>query len=76
MARTSDDFKYDVFISYSHRDEAWVQKWLLPKLEDDFELEVQVPATKEAVAETPDMTTGDYANLHLSPNSSYELADF
>jgi len=29
----SDSFKYDVFISYSHRDEDWVQNWLLPKLE-------------------------------------------
>lgn len=24
---------YDVFISYSHRDEKWVQSWLLPHLE-------------------------------------------
>jgi hypothetical protein len=29
----SDSFRYDVFISYSHRDEDWVQNWLLPKLE-------------------------------------------
>jgi TIR domain len=25
--------RYDVFLSYSHRDEKWVQKWLLPRLE-------------------------------------------
>src|SRR5688572_25139259 len=32
MAET--DFKYDVFISYSHRDEEWVVNTLLPSLED------------------------------------------
>jgi hypothetical protein len=26
-------YDYDVFISYSHRDEEWVQGWLLPRLE-------------------------------------------
>ncbi len=28
-----DMFDYDVFISYSHYDAAWVQEWLLPRLE-------------------------------------------
>jgi tetratricopeptide (TPR) repeat protein len=32
MAET--DFKYDVFISYSHKDEEWVVNTLLPSLED------------------------------------------
>lgn len=27
------DYKYDAFISYSPRDEAWVRHWLLPRLE-------------------------------------------
>ena len=27
------DFKYDVFISYSHKDEEWVRNVLLPTLE-------------------------------------------
>lgn len=27
------DFTYDVFISYSHRDNDWVRDWLLPRLE-------------------------------------------
>lgn len=26
-------FPYDVFISYSHADGAWVRGWLLPRLE-------------------------------------------
>ncbi|CAG0951759.1 hypothetical protein ANRL3_00282 [Anaerolineae bacterium] len=30
---SSYSFKYDVFISYSHQDETWVQQWLLPHLE-------------------------------------------
>ena len=29
---TSAEFNYDVFISYSHRDETWVRDWLLPRL--------------------------------------------
>src|SRR5688572_4866602 len=32
MAET--DFKYDVFISYSHKDEEWVVNTLLPVLEN------------------------------------------
>jgi hypothetical protein len=34
MTETNDDSKYDVFISYSHRDEEWVRSWLLPRLEE------------------------------------------
>jgi tetratricopeptide (TPR) repeat protein len=30
----ADDYKYDVFISYSHKDEDWVVNTLLPALED------------------------------------------
>jgi len=33
MAKT-EKFKYDVFISYSHRDEVWVVSMLLPRLEN------------------------------------------
>jgi tetratricopeptide (TPR) repeat protein len=48
----SDDFTYDVFISYSHRDADWVQTWLLPRLEaaglrvciDDRDFEVGTPS--------------------------------
>ena len=29
-----NEFKYDVFISYSHADEDWVVNTLLPKIED------------------------------------------
>jgi len=31
--RSEDTFRYDAFISYSHRDKDWVQGWLLPRLE-------------------------------------------
>ena len=27
-------FRYDVFISYSHRDKDWVRGWLVPRLKD------------------------------------------
>jgi tetratricopeptide (TPR) repeat protein len=30
----SEDYAYDVFISYSHQDADWVRGWLLPRLED------------------------------------------
>ncbi len=30
---SSIDDRYDVFISYSHRDETWVRNWLVPRLE-------------------------------------------
>ncbi|MBK9600415.1 MAG: toll/interleukin-1 receptor domain-containing protein [Anaerolineales bacterium] len=30
----ADDFKYDVFISYSHKDEAWADKTLRQRLDD------------------------------------------
>ncbi|MGH7494308.1 MAG: toll/interleukin-1 receptor domain-containing protein [bacterium] len=29
----SNPYKYDLFISYSHRNKDWVQAWLLPELE-------------------------------------------
>ena len=32
MAETQE-YRYDVFISYSHADEAWIEKTLLPRLE-------------------------------------------
>ncbi len=33
MPTTPPEFAYDVFISYSHRDKAWVRRELLPRLE-------------------------------------------
>ena len=33
MPATPPEFAYDVFISYSHRDKAWVRGELLPRLE-------------------------------------------
>jgi hypothetical protein len=30
----TDEFDYDVFISYSHHDEGWVWDWLLPRLHE------------------------------------------
>lgn len=49
---TADDYTYDVFISYSHKDSQWVKNWLLPRLEDvgldviiDFrDFEIGVPS--------------------------------
>jgi TOMM system kinase/cyclase fusion protein len=32
MAQKRDEFEFDVFISYSHRNEDWVCEWLLPRL--------------------------------------------
>lgn len=34
MTKTSSDFKYDVFVGYSHQDSEWVRSWLVPKLEE------------------------------------------
>ena len=31
---TLPEFDYDVFISYSHRDQEWVWSWLVPRLKD------------------------------------------
>ena len=33
MTKTSSDFKYDVFVSYSHQDSEWVRDWLVPRLQ-------------------------------------------
>jgi hypothetical protein len=49
---TQSTYIYDVFISYSHADRAWVWNWLLPRLEasglkvciDDRDFEVGVPS--------------------------------
>lgn len=49
---TTNDYAYDVFISYSHKDSQWVKNWLLPHLEDagldviiDFrDFEIGVPS--------------------------------
>jgi hypothetical protein len=46
------EYSYDVFISYSHRDEEWVREWLLPRLQragllaciDFRDFEVGVPS--------------------------------
>jgi hypothetical protein len=32
-AEESEAYRYDAFISYSHRDKEWVRGWLLPRLE-------------------------------------------
>jgi len=34
MKRTISEFKYDVFVNYSHRDSEWVNGWLVPRLEE------------------------------------------
>jgi hypothetical protein len=34
MTKTSSDFKYDVFVSYSHQDSEWVRGWLVPRLKE------------------------------------------
>jgi hypothetical protein len=47
-----NDYKYDIFISYSHHDGDWVNDWLLPRLEkaklsvciDHRDFEVGVPS--------------------------------
>ena len=31
---TLDEYDYDAFVSYSHRDREWVRGWLLPRLEE------------------------------------------
>ena len=33
MTELNNTYRYDVFISYSHKDKDWVQGWLLPQLE-------------------------------------------
>lgn len=33
MTEANDAYRYDAFISYSHRDKDWVDGWLLPRLE-------------------------------------------
>lgn len=32
VRRTTGRFRYHVFVSYSHRDQAWVTRWLVPRL--------------------------------------------
>jgi hypothetical protein len=57
MAATISQFRYDVFISYSHRDQDWVRGDLLKKLEagglqvciDFRDFEVGAPSVKEMV---------------------------
>jgi AAA-like domain/TIR domain len=34
MSPSRQRFRYDVFISYSHRDKDWVRGWLVPRLKD------------------------------------------
>lgn len=31
--QSQDEFKYDVFVSYSHKNKKWVWEWLLPRLQ-------------------------------------------
>jgi hypothetical protein len=32
------DYKYDIFVSYSHRNRAWVHDWFLPRLDANFKV--------------------------------------
>jgi predicted nucleotide-binding protein len=51
-SRQQNDFRYDIFISYSHKDKSWVNGVLLPRLEreglrvciDDRDFEIGVPS--------------------------------
>jgi hypothetical protein len=52
MMSEQPEYKYDVFISYSHADKEWVQGWLMPELEkarlrvciDSRDFDLGVPA--------------------------------
>ena len=70
---TKAQFEYDVFISYSHRDQDWVREWLLPRLEGagqtvcvdfrDFEIGVPSLVNMERAVNSSRKTL-----LILSPN--------
>ncbi|UCE60630.1 MAG: TIR domain-containing protein [Phycisphaerales bacterium] len=68
-----EDYKYDIFISYSHSDGDWVREWLLPRLENadlkvcidyrDFEIGAPSPVNMEQAVER-----SRHVLLILTPN--------
>src|SRR5688572_12133371 len=76
------DFRYDVFISYSHKDEQWVVDTLLPSLEDtglkvciDFR---DFDAGKPSIVNMEDaVDESQHTVLVLTPNwTNSEWTDF
>ena len=78
----ADEYKYDVFISYSHKDEDWVVNTLLPALENaglkvcidfrDFEAGIPSLVNMEDAVDESRQTV-----LVLTPNwSDSEWTDF
>ena len=53
---STDDYTYDVFISYSHADAAWVQNWLLSKIEK---------AGLHACIDCRDFKVGEFSLLNM-----------
>ena len=59
----AEEFKYDVFISYSHKDETWVTRTLLPKLESNglSYVSVSLPKQQRETRVVKDMTPDQIA---------------